>query len=159
MNSLLAFDWLPWVIAAGAMIAILVIARVGRLVVGWWKLRRLGTPIPLRWYVALRMRGIDVEPIAAAHWATKAMGGEAPLEVWISFGMLRVDVVKLAAALAVATKDGLDITIGQLGATALTGYDPLEVVQAARSRGMDHFTNEDLNELSEWGLAHTDHPA
>jgi len=140
------------------LLVVLIILAFARALGQWWVLRRRGAPLPLGTYLSLRWRGIPVPPIAAAHWVAVRLGYEIPLTVWISFAMLRVDVVKLAAALAAAQKLEIETGVGHLGAAAIAGYDPLDVVRAARDRGMNSFTSEHLNQLAEWGLDHNSDP-
>ena len=141
------------------LVAVLIVFALIRALGRWWILRRKGTPLPLRTYLALRWRGVPVPPIAAAHWVSRKLGYEISLDVWTSFALLRVDVVKLAAALAAATKWEIDTSIGQLGAAAMAGYDPLEVIRAAHDRGLTEFTGEHLNQISKWELTRSDDPA
>ena len=57
-------------------------------------------------------------------------------DAWVGVvAVLRVDVVKLAAALSQAAVAGLTTTVGPLGAAAVAGYDPAQVVKVARERG------------------------
>lgn len=156
---ILAIQWRSLSQLFAGLVGVLIFLALLRSVGAWWMLRRKGTPLPLRTYLSLRWRGIPVGPIAAAHWVSVKLGYEVPLGVWISFAMLRVDVVKLAAALAAAHKCNIDTSVGPLGAAAMAGYNPLDVVAAARDRGLDSFTSEHLNQLGEWELARNDSPA
>jgi len=150
-----------WPLTGGVFLAALVVAGLfltARSIWRWKKLRRLGAPISYRLYVSLTWRGVKVPPIAAAHWAAKTLGYEVDLDLWVSFALLRVDVVKVASALAAADACGLGTSAAQLGAAALAGYDPAEVVQAAHERNLKEFTAKDLGELNAWGLSRSDKP-
>ncbi len=118
----------------------------------WLKLHRLGTPLPLRQYLALRWRGVDVPAIAAAHWSARQQDQDVPMELWISLAVLHVDIVRVAAALGQAATVGVQTTAGVLGAAGLAGFDPVEVVDAARQRDLPTLTSQHLTELEDWGL-------
>jgi len=153
-----AIDWSATGELFAVLLGILVALYMARALGAWWMLRRKGTPLPLRTYLQLRWRGVPIVPIAAAHWVAVKLGYEIPLTVWIGFAMLRVDVVKLAAALAAAEKCRIETGVGQLGAAAIAGYDPIEVVKAAKDKGLTSFTSEHLNQIGEWGLHRGDDP-
>ncbi len=125
----------------------------------WGKILRLGTPLTFRQFFRLRWQGLNVPAIAAADWAARVAGWDIDIELWISFAVLRVDVVRLASALNWAQEHKINTTIGALGAAALAGYDPMDVVQTVFSREIGQFTNEDLTNLQEWGLNPQTKPA
>ena len=151
-----AVNWLIALEVFAGLVAILVGLSLARNLWQWRLLHRQRIPLPLRAFMSLRWRGIPVAPVAAAHWVACRLGHEIPLDVWVSFTLLRVDVVKIAAALAAAEKCKIDAGVGQLGAAALAGYDPLDVIRAARDRGLRSLTSEHLNQIGEWGLTRSD---
>jgi hypothetical protein len=143
----------------GGALALLLIVSLLRAAWTWSKIARLRTAITFGRFLRLRWQGVNVTAIAAADWAARVSGWEIDLELWISFAVLRVDVVRLASALAWANDHRVATDLGALGAAALAGYDPLDVVQAAFSREIGEFTNDHLTELDTWGLTRQKRPA
>lgn len=144
-----------WLVGVGVFLglfAALLLAALAVSVASWWRLRRLGTPLPYGQFMSLRWRGVDVTAIAAAHWTAVQLGRSIPLEDWASFAIVGVDVVQLAAAMTEADRLGVEASFGVLGAAALAGFDPQQVVRTAADRGVRELTAEHLARLEQWGL-------
>ncbi|NLF33107.1 MAG: hypothetical protein GX591_19760 [Planctomycetes bacterium] len=148
----LAVDWRPALALAAIVAAAMVLLALARAGLQWWKLRRAKIPLPFGTLLRLRRRGISPGRIAAAHWLTTELGYAIPIDIWVGLTMFHVDIVELAKALALADRHRIATAIGTLGAAAMAGYDPLEVVRAAHRRGLTELTAAHLNELDRWDL-------